>query len=129
MVAHIAKISSWMLTLLCLPCVSMSCTRTDLVYLTRSERARDSLIVFLFLREELQTSVNKNTEQMRYLKLLNSKISLTWDGKQFVSFPCCCCSLILHLMQLYFLLGFSFSSVKEQTQKMLAEFFFKYTKS
>ena len=31
------------------PCVSMSWTRTDLVYLTRSERARASLIVLLLL--------------------------------------------------------------------------------
>lgn len=34
----------------CLPCVSMSCTRTDLVYMTRSDSARDNLIVFLFLK-------------------------------------------------------------------------------
>lgn len=37
----------------CLPCVSMSCTRTDLVYLTRSDSARDNLMVFLFLKGAL----------------------------------------------------------------------------
>ena len=35
----------------CAPCVSMSQTPTDLVYLTRSERALDSFMVFFFLRE------------------------------------------------------------------------------
>lgn len=35
----------------------MSCTRTDLVYLTRSDSARDNLIVFLFLEGAL--SINE----------------------------------------------------------------------
>lgn len=34
----------------------MSCTRTDLVYVTRSDSARDNLMVFLFLKGALLIS-------------------------------------------------------------------------
>lgn len=57
-----------------LPCVSISCTRTDFVYLTRSDRARDNLIVFLFLKGELYTftsvqySTSANTKSIKWLK-------------------------------------------------------------
>lgn len=56
----------------CLPCVSMSCTRTDLVYMTRSDSALDNLIVFLFLKGALLISTISITAEFTGNKMIKS---------------------------------------------------------
>lgn len=63
-----------MCPLQCLPCVSMSCTRTDLVYMTRSDSALDNLIVFLFLKGALLISTISITAEFTGNKMIKS----TW---------------------------------------------------
>lgn len=50
----------------------MSCTRTDLVYMTRSDSALDNLIVFLFLKGALLISTISITAEFTGNKMIKS---------------------------------------------------------